>query len=100
VIQSRLMELGDVCRKRRVRRLYLFGSAAGKLFDPTTSDLDLLVEFEPMTPVQHADYYFGLMDDLQRLFGRRVDLVEVGSIRNPYFLRVVESNRELIYAAA
>ena len=33
----------------------MFGSAAGNRFDPKKSDLDLLVEFEKMTPADHAN---------------------------------------------
>jgi hypothetical protein len=35
----------------------------------------------------------------QDLFGREVDLVETGAIRNPYFLRSIAKDRVLLYAA-
>ena len=66
------------------RGLALFGSATREHFYPVTSDLDVLVEFQSMLPAPHADSYSGLMEDLQRLFGIPIDLVEPGSIRNPY----------------
>ncbi len=46
LIQSRHAQLRDVCRARHVRRPVIFGSGATERFDPSTSDLDLLVEFE------------------------------------------------------
>jgi len=33
------------------------------------------------------------------LFGRNVDLVETGAIRNPYFLRAIAKDRVVLYAA-
>jgi len=60
----------------------------------------LLVEFEKMPPSEHADQYFGLAEDLERLFGRPVDLVEAGPIRNPYFRKSLEDTQVEIYAAA
>lgn len=45
--RDRLIEL---CRRFRVRRIELFGSATGDHFDPDTSDLDFLVTFEEMEP--------------------------------------------------
>src|SRR6185369_2909755 len=76
LVQQRLQVLRELCVKHRVERLDLFGSAARDDFDPQMSDLDFLVEFEPMPPREHADSYFGLLADLEDLFGRRVDLLE------------------------
>jgi len=69
-------------------------------FDPATSDVDLLVEFEPMRPAEHADHYFGLQEDLEAALGRPVDLVEPGPIRNPYFKQAVEASKVLLFEAA
>jgi predicted nucleotidyltransferase len=89
-----------ICRHRRVRRLAVFGSAAGDRFDPHKSDLDLLVEFEKMQPAEHAEQYFGLAEDLECLFNRPVDLVEPGPIRNPFFRQSLEETQVVLYAAA
>ncbi|MFQ5614711.1 MAG: nucleotidyltransferase family protein [Anaerolineae bacterium] len=50
------------------------------------SDLDFLVEFADFYALGAFDRYFGLKEDLEQLFQRPVDLVEVKAIRNPYFL--------------
>jgi len=100
IIQDRLKDLAEVCRKRGVRRLALFGSTTGEHFDPARSDVDLLVEFVPLSPVEHADSYFGLMEDLQRLFAMPIDLIEPGPIYNPYFRQVLEETQVTLYEAA
>ena len=100
VVQDKLKEMVDLCKIRGVRRLALFGSAATGSFDQFSSDLDLIVEFKPMSPVQHADNYFGLMEDLQRLFEVPVDLIELGPIRNPFFRQAVAETEEVLYEAA
>ena len=100
VVQEKLKEMIVLCKKRGVRRLALFGSAATDSFDPSSSDLDLIVEFNPMSPVQHADNYFGLMEDLQKLFQVPVDLIELAPIRNPFFKQVVAETEEVLYEAA
>lgn len=92
-------EIQELCRRYRVCRLEVFGSATGDSFDPERSDIDLLVEFEPLADGQHADAYFGLRDALIALFGRSVDLVMTRAIRNPYFLEAIEPTRTLLYAA-
>lgn len=100
LIVEHLDDLPHICGRRHVSSLALFGSALDERFDPATSDIGLLVEFEPMPPVEHADAYFGLMQDLSDLFGAPVELVELGPIRNPYFRQAVESTKQLLYAAA
>ncbi len=99
-IGSKLAQVAELCVKHHVRRLVAFGSATTEAFDPTSSDVDLLVEFDPMPPVQHADSYFGLQEDLERLFGMPVDLVEAGPIRNPYFRRAIEQTQMVLYELA
>lgn len=92
-------ELEALCRRFGVRRLELFGSAAAGGFRPDTSDLDFLVEFEQSGAPGYADRYFGLLESLESLFGRPVDLVVASAISNPYFKEMVEKTRELLYAA-
>lgn len=88
-----------LCAKFHVKELYVFGSATGDEYDPRTSDLDFLVSFGECTPAENADRYFGLLAALEDLFGRRVDLIELEAITNPYFQREVEATRVPIYAA-
>jgi predicted nucleotidyltransferase len=89
--------LGDVCRRFRVERLYLFGSAANGRFDSECSDLDFLVTLEEQPAVEYADNYLGLAGALEKLFGRPADLVTERSIRNPYFRESVFAARQLLY---
>lgn len=98
-IQAKQEELTSLCRRYHVRRLELFGSAAAGTFEPASSDLDFLVEFEELDPPAYADAYFGLQESLSALYQRPVDLVIPAAVHNPYFLRSIERNRALLYAA-
>ena len=77
----------------------LFGSAADGTFDALRSDLDFLVEFLPQEPGEHADVFFGLLHGLEDLFQRKIDLVTLGAIRNCFFLKAVQDQQQVIYAA-
>ncbi len=99
IVQDKIAELVDICHKHSVRRLALFGSAVNERSTPAPTDLDFLVEFKPMPPAKHADNYFGLLEDLERLFGLAVDLVELEPIRNPYFREAVEETQVALYDA-
>jgi predicted nucleotidyltransferase len=91
--------LRELCQRHRVSRLEVFGSAARGEFDPLRSDLDLLVEFLPLPGTDRFAQYFGLKEDLESLFGRSVDLVLAGALRNPFFIQGVNESRVLLYAA-
>jgi len=90
--------IAGLCRKHGVRKLELFGSAATDQFDPATSDVDFFYEFDS-SPSHLADRFFGLMEELERLLGRRVDLVSSQDACNPYFLQVANQHRVTLYAA-
>src|SRR5690242_4850153 len=99
LVERRRPELEDLCRRYHVRTLELFGSAVDGTFDPARSDLDFLVEFLPDAAGRVFHGYFDLKEALQQLFGREVDLVMPGAIRNPYFLKAVNQQRQVLYAA-
>ena len=99
LVEQHRAELATLCERYEVRRLELFGSAARGDFNPQTSDLDFLVAFQPPGKVSAADRYLGLLADLESLFGRKVDLVDVSAHRNPYFMADALRHRELLYAA-
>jgi predicted nucleotidyltransferase len=69
-ILDKLRENRDLIAAFGVRRLGIFGSC-GRDEHTETSDLDFLVEFERPT----FKNYFGLKFFLEKLFGRKVDLV-------------------------
>ena len=73
-------------------------SAAGDRFRPEHSDIDILVDFTPGTP-DPFDAYFGLKEDLERIIGRRVDLVMAEAVRNPHFAASALAGAVELYAA-
>ncbi len=95
-ISEHLTELTALCRQYHVRRLELFGSAAREDFDPSRSDVDFLLEFEPGQGSWNLQ--FELQGKLEALYGRKVDLV-AGEIRNPYIRKTIDEDRQIVYAA-
>ncbi len=99
VVGERAAKLKQLCHHYRVARLDLFGSAATDRYHPEESDLDFVVEFQPLPFGDYADAYFGLLEALKQLFGRPVDLMVGSAIKNPYFWQSVEETRMPIYEA-
>lgn len=100
LIQQHRREIERLCQTYHVTRLELFGSAARGEADPHQSDLDFLVEFQDLGWKGSFQRYMRLKLGLEDLLGRAVDLVEPGSIVNPYFAESVNRHRVLVYAAA
>ena len=99
LIETRRTELAEICRRFHVRRLDVFGSAAGDDFHPSRSDVDLLVEFDGGSKLKPLHQYFGLKEALETLLDRPVDLVVASAVKNPYISKSIEETREIVYAA-
>ena len=95
LVRDKLPEIEELCRRYGVRQLQLFGSAYEGNFDPDTSDIDLIV----VMGSDSVKDYFGLHDELEKAFGRKVDLLEKAAIKNPYFIDAIRHRRETLYAA-
>lgn len=91
--------LNSLCHQCKVRRLDVFGSATTTDFDPANSDLDFLVVFEEMKPAVYAKAYFDLREGLVEVFQRPVDLVTDAGLRNPHFMRRIETERLNLYVS-
>ncbi|MFN0303738.1 MAG: nucleotidyltransferase family protein [Burkholderiales bacterium] len=98
ILDPHLDQIPELCRRYGVSRLELFGSATTNAFDPPNSDLDFLVDFDA-NPGDLFTRYFGFRGALEALYGRDVDLVMIGAMRNPYFIDSVNKTRQLVYAA-
>ncbi len=92
-------DISSICKRYRVSRLDVFGSAARKNdFKPESSDADFLIEFAPHVQVG-LDEFMGIKIELEKLLGRHVDLIEPDAVVNPYVLASIKRDRESIYAA-
>src|SRR6476469_9788035 len=95
-IEQHTKEIETLCRQHQVKRLYAFGSVFTNRFAPD-SDVDLIVDFEPLDTTQYADNYFNLKFGLEDTLYRSVDLLEEQAIQNPYFKEAIKNQRQLIY---
>ncbi len=90
--------LSELCKRNKIRRLSLFGSRLKGTFKPS-SDVDLLVEFEPQATVTLLD-----MSRIERelsalLDGLKVDLRTAEDLSR-YFRDEVTREAEVQYVAA
>jgi predicted nucleotidyltransferase len=96
-IRLPLKEIKEFCQKYGVEEFALFGSVLRDDFGPD-SDIDVMLKFKP----GHGFTFFNtpeIQDDLKRIFGRPVDVIEKGRIRNPFRRQGIMSNYRVVYAA-
>lgn len=98
VVDEHLDQVAELCRRVGALRLEIFGSAVRPDFDPATSDLDFLVQFDDLPPARYAEAYFELKESLEALFGRPIDLITEANLENPYFRIRVHAERQTVYA--
>jgi predicted nucleotidyltransferase len=65
-------KLAVLCHARGVRKLSLFGSVIRDDFDPSRSDIDILVEY--LQGRHPGTRHFDFQDELTEMFGRKIDL--------------------------
>lgn len=98
IVDKRINQIANLCAQYGVKELYLFGSALRKDFGQD-SDIDLAAVFRRNGVAGSFDQYFNFKTELERLFGRPVDIVCLSSVRNSVFRREIEETKRLIYAA-
>jgi uncharacterized protein len=89
-------EISKLCEIHKVKSLYAFGSVLNDKFN-TESDIDLVVDFQPLDVLDYADNYFELKFSLEKVFNRSIDLLEEKALRNPYFIKSLNQQRQLVY---
>jgi len=99
LIAQKRDRIAEHCHRLNVRRLDVFGSAANGNFVPERSDIDFLVEFGEHEHLDLFDQYFDLVNSLEALFNRKVDLVTVGSVTKPRFRANLEATKEPVYVS-
>lgn len=97
LIQQNIEKIISLCRKYKVKNMYVFGSILTPQFNDD-SDVDLLVNFlNELDYLSYADNILDLYADLKDIFGRNVDLVDEASVKNPYFKKELDQTKQLIY---
>lgn len=89
--------IADFCKRWKVEEFALFGSVLREDFR-ADSDVDVLLGFAQDAKWDLFDLST-MYDELKVLFGRKIDLVEKGTIRNPFRRHSIMTTREILYAA-
>ena len=100
LLQANLEALRELCERYGVVKLELFGSAAKGTFDPKSSDIDLIAEFNNRRQGDYAARFLDFADGAEALLQRPVDLLTEAMIKNPYFKHAVDECRTTLYVCS
>ena len=96
LIENNIQTIVALCKRYKVSKLFVFGSILTDRFNEN-SDVDLVVSFNKAEVSDYFDNYFDFKYSLEELFGRKVDLLEEQTIKNPYLKKNVDATKALIY---
>jgi hypothetical protein len=97
VLSQKLTEVKEILRANKIKRAYAFGSVCTEQFN-AESDVDFIVKLEEgLDPLVYTEHYFAAINALELLLKRKVDFVAEETMQNPYFIKVVNKTKTLIY---
>lgn len=96
ILKNQLDTIRSLCERYRVKTLYVFGSVLTPNFD-IHSDIDLLIDFLDQDALQYTSNYFQFKFELEKLFNRKIDLLEERALKNPYFIENINQKKQLLY---
>jgi predicted nucleotidyltransferase len=97
LINKHRKALEKACSTFEVDELYVFGSILSDKFN-SESDIDFIVSIISNDPIEYAEHYFELKFELERIFNKKVDLLEQKAIKNKTFEAMVNNQKILVYA--
>ena len=89
--------IATFCQEHHLIKLAFFGSVLTDRFG-SDSDVDVLVTFAADARWSLMDWA-DMVDELEEIFARRVDLVEQQGLRNPFRRKAILDSAEVIHAA-
>lgn len=96
ILKNHIRDIQKLCENHKVKKLYAFGSVLTDSFNKE-SDVDLIVDFDPIDVDDYADNYFDFKFSLQEILNHPIDLLEEKAIKNPYFKQAVQPKCQLVY---
>ena len=108
LLTNNLDKIIELCKEHHIKNLYAFGSAVRNDFG-NESDIDFLYEmdyagfdFENLKTAPYDPFliFFDLKEKMEKILGRKVDLIPNQQFKNKYMRESVDKDKTLIYAAA
>ncbi|MFY0599759.1 MAG: nucleotidyltransferase domain-containing protein [Cyclobacteriaceae bacterium] len=96
LVANKLESVRKLCLENKVKSLYIFGSEA-KNNSSDDSDIDLIVDINISDPYEYTDKYQSLKEALQKLFKRKIDLLEARALSNKFLIEEINNTKIALY---
>lgn len=92
-IENKIPQIITLFKKYKVKEAYIFGSATNESFNKN-SDVDFLYAFEDNLDYEtYANNYIILINELENILKRQVDLVAKKTLKNPYLIKSIDESK-------
>lgn len=95
-ISKHIEQIKKLCDLNGDKSLFAFGSVLENRLRPD-SDIDLIVDIDDRDPLSYSDKYFDLKFNLEKIFDRKIDLLELKSISNRFLKKEIDKTKLRIY---
>jgi len=95
-VNKHIEQIKKLCASNKVKSLFVFGSIIKNRLT-TDSDIDLVVDIDEDDPLNYSDKYFDLKFNLEKIFNRKIDLLELKAIKNRFLKQKIDQTKLLIY---
>jgi predicted nucleotidyltransferase len=99
IVEKNIPLIIDLCKKHKLKSLYLFGSAANRNLFNEKSDVDFLYEYDvtKIKELEYADNYFDFLFSLENILQRKVDLMPSEKLKNVFLSKSISNEKIKIY---
>jgi hypothetical protein len=93
LIKNNIEQIKSILLVNKVESAYLFGSMTNaKIKNP--NDIDLLIRFnDKINFIEYSDNYFRIINSLQELLKKDVDIVAEETISNKYLKQSIDAEK-------
>ncbi len=95
-INKHIDQIKKLCDTNKVKSLFAFGSVVSDNLRPE-SDIDFVVDIDDEDPLSYSDKYFDLKFNLEKIFNRKIDLLELKAIKNKFLIQDIDHTKLRVY---
>ena len=96
IIEQHSEQIQKVCSEHKVDQMFVFGSVLTKDFNEN-SDVDFLIKFGEIDLYDYFENLLNLKESLENILHRKIDILEVQAVKNPYLKKSIDNSKLLIY---
>jgi uncharacterized protein len=91
IIEKNRIEIKKIMQQYSVVKAYAFGSAVN---NAEFNDVDFVVKFDGQLDFNsYYNNYVGLIDTLEKLLHKPIDLVAEETLKNPYLIKNIQAHK-------